>query len=140
MSNEQHFGLQDLDVDLHAGDFDTWYEAYLANLAAKRLRRENPYVADIAKELLLHPSGLHCSRVIDRMEAARRARGHEIPRSFAATVRCAYNRHCVDSLVYQKRGAPPDEGIFYSPAGKGLGYWAVDHQRVLSWFAAWVRL
>jgi hypothetical protein len=139
MTEEQRREIKQRLDNIDLSNLDAWFEEYVADLTSKKRRRENPYVADIARELLPHRGGQHRSWVIARLEASRKARGLPIPRTFEASVQSAYNQYCVNSLVYQKRGAPPEEGIFYAPEGKGAGYSAVDAERATAWLAARTR-
>jgi hypothetical protein len=105
-------------------------------IAARQLKKDNPYLLDLIKILKPFPQGLRRRFVMDRMISNRKARGLDIPEEFEATVQSAYNHHSVDSLVFKKRGAPAADGLFFSPTGKGSGKWALNQERARSWLIA----
>jgi hypothetical protein len=105
-------------------------------MAARQLKKDNPYVLDLIGILKPFPRGLRRPFVMDRMIAIRKAKGLDIPDEFESTVQSAYNQHSVDSLVFKKRGAPASEGLFFSPTGKGSGKWAVNQDRARAWLIA----
>jgi hypothetical protein len=111
--------------------WNRWLEEWSAN---KRLRLAHPYVADLIR--VLHPHGLQGfprQAVLRALEKNRHDNGLRIPKKFDESVQGSYNRHCVDSGVFAKRNAPDSDGLFYSPAGKGSGIWAVNLERAAAW-------
>jgi len=118
----EKLNLDDLDID----SLLDWYEE---EFPRKKLRRENPYLADLIRALL--PGSSHRSWVISAMEKRRKSVGLDIPPKFENAVQSVYNRHSQDSRV----GLPPEHALFYSPQGKGSGYWAVHKDRAAAWLA-----
>jgi hypothetical protein len=122
------------DVDF---DFDAFFREYEESKAARKVRKEHPYLLDLIKTLL--PRGLRGDQrpyVIDRLRKDRQRLGLSMPDRFDEAVQSTYNRYCVDSSVFRNRGAPPLEGIFHSPHGKGKGIWAVYPDRAIAWLKA----
>ena len=107
-----------------------------ADIAAKKLRLENPYVRDLIEVLMPHQGGLSRQFVLHTLEKKRKQAGLKIPPKFEQSVQSAYNQHSVDSSVFIKRKAPESDGLFYSPQGKGSGIWAVYRDRATAWLEA----
>ena len=101
--------------------------------ALKEARQRHPYVGDLIRVLLPYPEGLRRALAIFELEKQRRQDGLPIPAAFKSAVQSSYNHYSQDSEIFKKRGAPKDEGLFYSPAGKGSGRWAVHPERALGW-------
>ncbi len=119
------------DIGLGYGQsIDVCLALYEAAKAKKRLRDENPYIADLIRALI--PGPTHRRRVLDIMEKRRMELGLSIPPRFDAAVQSVYNRFSADSTL----GPARDEALFYSPRGKGSGYWAVNTDRALVWLKA----
>lgn len=92
------------------------------DLALKHLRREHPYVEDIAYVLLPHENGMSRRKVLEELESQRKRDGLPIPPKFEQAVQSSYNQHCVDSAVFQRRNKPPSEALFHTPR---RGIWAL---------------
>ena len=122
-------------LDLDDIDFEVLVREDVKRRSAQKLRRQNPYVGDIVRALLVHPKGVHRSWVISSMEAQRKAKGLPIPTKFEETVQSAYNHHSIDSSVFQRRRADETDGLFYAVGGNGSGYWAVFPARAKVWLA-----
>lgn len=101
--------------------------------ALKEARRRHPYVADLIAVLLPYPEGLARALAIRELEIQRKHEGLPIPASFEAAVQNSYNHYSEDSDVFHGREAAKEDGLFYSPAGKGSGRWAVHPERALHW-------
>ena len=104
-------------------------------LASRELKQKHPYIKEIIEVLLLSSHSQHRQFVIKEVVKKRKEAGLNPPSD--ETVQSAYNRYCVDSEVFQKRKAPDSDGLFYSPQGKGSGWWAVNHDRGEAWIRAW---
>jgi hypothetical protein len=104
--------------------------------ALKEARQRHPYVGDLIRVLLPYPEGLRRPLAIHELEKQRRQDGLPIPATFKAAVQSSYNHYSEDSEIFRKRGAPQEEALFYSPAGKGSGRWAVRPERALEWLKA----
>jgi hypothetical protein len=122
--------VSDNSHDLFARELESAPERYYA---LKEARRRHPYVGDLVRVLLPYPEGLRRALVIFELEKQRRQDGLPIPATFKAAVQSSYNHYSQDSDIFKKRGAPSSEGLFYSPAGKGSGRWAVHPERALGW-------
>lgn len=122
------FNLADLEIHI-----DDAFLEFRRREEVRRLRQRNPWAADLIRQLLPYPQGRHRRLVISALEAERTSKGLPVPKQFEATVQSAYNQHCLDSAVFQKSGRSLSEGLFYSPHGKGSGYWAVDRVKVPAW-------
>ncbi len=118
-------------------DQDDWLDQLLrdvqARIAKKELRLEHPYVKDLIEVLKAYPRGLARQMVLHTLEKQRQRAGLPIPAKFEEAVQSSYNQHSVDSMVFKKRNAPPSDGLFYSPHGKGSGIWAVHLDRAAAW-------
>ncbi len=125
MSNHSH--------DLFARELEGVLEKYYA---LKEARQRHPYVGDLIRVLLPYPDGARRALVIFELEKQRRQDGLPIPATFTAAVQSSYNHYSQDSEIFKKRGAPQAEALFYSPAGKGSGRWAVHPERALGWLKA----
>ena len=119
--------------DLFLREFKSVLEKYYA---LKEARQRHPYVADLIAVLLPYPEGLSRALAIYELEKQRKQNGLPIPSSFEAAVQTSYNRYSEDSDVFHKREADKEEGLFYSPVGKGSGRWAVYPDRALHWLKA----
>jgi hypothetical protein len=122
--------LSDDAHDLFARELEGVLQKYYA---LKEARQRHPYVGDLIRVLLPYPEGLRRALAIFELEKQRRQDGLPIPATFKAAVQSSYNHYSLDSEMFKKRGAPEDEGLFYSPAGKGSGRWAVHPERALGW-------
>lgn len=116
--------------DLFARELEGALEKYYA---LKEARQRHPYVGDLIGVLLPYPDGLRRPLAIFELEKQRRQEGLPIPASFKAAVQNSYNHYSEDSEIFKKRGGAREEALFYSPAGKGSGRWAVHPQRALMW-------
>jgi hypothetical protein len=116
--------------DLFARELEGVLERYYA---LKEARQRHPYVGDLIRVLLPYPDGQRRVLVIFELEKQRRQDGLPIPAAFKAAVQSSYNHYSQDSEIFKKRGAPKDEALFYSPAGKGSGRWAVYRECALDW-------
>ena len=116
--------------DLFARELEGVLEKYYA---LKEARQRHPYVGDLVRVLLPYPEGLRRTLAIYELEKQRRQDGLPIPAAFKAAVQSSYNHYSADSEIFKKRGSPVKEALFYSPAGKGSGRWAVDPERALHW-------
>jgi hypothetical protein len=119
--------------DLFPREFENVLKNYYA---LKEARQRHPYVADLIAVLLPYPDGLTRALAIYELEKQRRQEGLPIPASFETAVQNSYNHYSEDSDVFNKRQAAGDEGLFFSPAGKGSGRWAVNPDRALRWLKA----
>jgi hypothetical protein len=97
--------------DLFARELEGVLQRYYA---LKEVRRRHPYVGDLIRVLLPYPEGLRRTLAIFELEKQRRQDGLPIPTTFKAAVQSGYNHYSVDSEIFKKRGAPKDEGLFYS--------------------------
>lgn len=110
------------------------FEAFIKKYyQLKEARQKHPYVGDLIRALLPYPNGLKRPLVMQELKKQRKKDGLPIPRSFEAAVQNSYNHYSEDSDVFRKREAPPEDGLFYSPDGKGSGRWAVRPERALQW-------
>jgi hypothetical protein len=116
--------------DLFARELEGVLKKYYA---LKEARQRHPYVGDLIAVLLPYPEGLRRALVIFELEKQRRQEGLPIPAAFKSAVQSSYNHYSQDSEIFRKRGAPETESLFYSPAGKGSGRWAVHPGRALQW-------
>ena len=92
-------------------------------LASKDLRRKHPYVMDLVRLLLPHKDGMQRQRVLKELQNQREKDHLPIPDKFEEAVQSAYNQHCVDSSVFQKRDKLASEALFHTP---GRGIWALN--------------
>ena len=100
-------------------------------LAAKKRRREQPYVLDLIKVLWPYgPRGLRRDFVIRRVWELRQPSGLNIPKKFEQAVQSAFNRHNGQSLTFE---LSPGDDLFYPVGGKGSGIWAVHPHKIESW-------
>jgi len=100
-------------------------------LAAKKRRREQPYVLDLIKVLWPYGArGLRGDFVIRRVWELRQPSGLNIPKKFEQAVQSAFNRHNGQSLTFE---LPPDDDLFYPVGGKGSGIWSVHSHKVEWW-------
>ena len=53
-----------------------------------------------------------------------------MPKKFEQTVQSAFNHHSAQSSVFK---SGPEDDLFYSPGGKGSGYWAVHRDKAEAW-------
>jgi hypothetical protein len=99
---------------------------------AKLLRLKHPYVFDLIKVLARYPK---CPRgyVLDRLWSNRKDAGLPIPRTFNDSAQRALEYYCLDSDVFKKRKAPPNEALFSWPDGKGAGVWALIRDNAKPW-------
>jgi len=120
-------------IDISGLELDDCLDEVFREDAAAKVRKEHPYVKDLIAVLLPHPRGLDCGSVYNPIWERRKTAGATRPPKFEATVRRSFYGHCVDSPIYRKRKAPPEEGIFHSPS---RGRWAVYPDKAKAWLAA----
>jgi DNA repair photolyase len=97
----------------------------------------HPYVVDLIRVLEPHaPNGLARQSVLRALEKNRADAGLRIPPKFEQAVQRVYNWYSIDSTVFAKRKVTESEGLFYSPAGKGSGIWAINRDRAAAWLKA----
>ncbi len=101
-------------------------------MAAKKRRRDNPYVLHLIKVLWGHGTrGLRRDLVIDRVFELRGASGVTMPiKKFGHAVQSAFNRHNGQSNTFN---LPPEDDLFYPVGGKGSGVWAVHLNKIEPW-------
>ena len=101
-------------------------------MAAKRLKRENPYVFDLIRALAPY---LRVSRrgALDAVYRRRIQMGLPLPKTFDSVVQASLQYYCRDAAEFLSRGAPPEEALFYWPKGRGAGYWALDKDVARQW-------
>jgi len=121
-------------------DFVAWLDKIIAKDRERRVAREHKrqhsYVADLIRVLLPRENGLRRHMVLHILERQRHRDGLAIPAKFEEAVQSSYNHYSVDSSVFKKRNAPLEEGLFFSPEGKGSGRWAVNRERAEAWIKA----
>ena len=101
-------------------------------MAARKLRRDNPYVLHLIRVLWGHGTrGLRRDLGIERMFELRKASGVKLPRKkFEHAVQSAFNRHNGQSDTFK---LPPEDDLFYPVGGKGSGIWAVHLNKIEPW-------
>jgi hypothetical protein len=112
---------------------DEFFRRLDAEKAFKKLRLTNPWVLYLIKVLWSRPHGVRRVDVMDQIRGLRAAKGLPTPRRFEEAVQSRFNHYAEESSVFQKRGAPPEEALFYSPKGKGTGIWACYPERAAAW-------
>ena len=112
-------------------EFDQLLREVEEKLAAKKRRREQPYVLDLIKVLWpCGPRGLRRDFAIRRVWELRQPSGLNIPKKFEQAVQSAFNRHNGQSLTFE---LPPEDDLFYPVGGKGSGIWAVHLDKIEPW-------
>ncbi|SRR6266496_243528 len=115
---------------------ELWREVEEA-IIKKQLRLSHPYVVDLIRVLEPHvPNGLARQSVLRALEKNRADAGLRIPPKFEQAVQHVYNWYSINSREFAKRKAAESEGLFYSPAGKGSGIWAINRDRAAAWLKA----
>lgn len=118
-------------------DFMAWFDQVLQEMeareATKQLRKENPWVLYLIRALWPYRGGDSRPYVVERIRKARAAKQLSMPKAFEQTVQATYNAHCAELPVFTGK---PEDDLFYSPAGKGSGKWAVHRERALDWLKA----
>ena len=111
------------------GDLEDLYQEALAAYREKQWRRDNPYVADLIEVLWLHGiAGLARRRALEALKRMRDTKGLPVPQTFEEAAQSAFNQHCLQSTVLQKRGNP-DDGLFSSRRSGRSANWLVHHER-----------
>ncbi len=59
-----------------------------------------------------------------------------MPEAIEETIQSALQHYCIDSKVFEGRGAVPEDGLFHWPKGLGAGVWHVFPERAEAWLAA----
>jgi hypothetical protein len=107
----------------------------LHDAAKRRLLRFRPYVFDLIA-VLARAESLERRQVFHlirrRVEHAQRP----VLPSLNETVTEAFLHHCVDSDVFRRRGAPPEEGLFCWPQGKSAGIWGLKRENAAAMLRA----
>ncbi|HUC16783.1 MAG TPA: hypothetical protein VMA37_03735 [Acetobacteraceae bacterium] len=124
-------GDNDFDVGLW---LDEWLKGH-PEVLERSNRLKNPYLLHMIKVLWPYDTrGLRRVDIIDRVRSMRPPSSKlPMPRAFEETVQSAYNHYCSESEVFKKRGAGPDEALFYPVGRKGSGKWAVRRDRAREW-------
>jgi hypothetical protein len=115
----------DLTLDELFDNFDV--EAYFA---AKKLRRDRPWVYDIIRVLWGTKSFVSMDQLCRELWAIRNPSGLPMPKEFNATVQSALNQHTSQSSRWNGKA---ENNLFYSPKGKGSGTWAVHRETAAQW-------
>jgi hypothetical protein len=100
-------------------------EAYFA---AKKLRRDRPWVYDIIRALWGRSSGVDLQQLYRDVWSIREPSGLKMPKRFEEALRSSLNHHTSQSSRWNGK---PEDDLFYSPRGRGT--WAVRRDRAVSW-------
>ncbi len=123
----QEMSLEELKQALSAWDSSAYW-------ARKRARREHPWMRDLIAILYPRPNGLTMEQLLRELEVIRE-KALPMPKKLRETVQSILNNYTSQSAIFQKRLAPVDDDIFYSPEGKGSGTWAVNRDRAVVWLS-----
>ena len=115
---------------------DELFQEAMAAHRHRKIRRDNPYVADLIDVLRPYRNGVSRQTAINALEDQRKNKGLPIPAKFSEAVQSAFNHHTSQSYVFKGRNASPADDLFHSPHGKGTGIWALHHDRATAWLRA----
>jgi hypothetical protein len=104
-----------------------------ADLAARKLRSELPYVVDLIAVLREHPAGLRRWSVMRAMRARRERTGASIPQKFEDEVERAFRRFSANADSIKNRSCSAETALFHKPEGKAGEVWAVFTDRADAW-------
>ncbi|MFI5021412.1 MAG: hypothetical protein ACHQRJ_07145 [Alphaproteobacteria bacterium] len=102
-------------------DIDAYY-------AAKRVRRERPWVRDIIRALWGRRLGMQLQQLYRDVWGLRYPSGLKMPKEFEAALRSSLNHHTSQSTRWNGK---PEDDLFYSPDGRGT--WAIRHDIAAEW-------
>ena len=117
-------------------EWDALFAAMDRHIEAQELKRKNPYVLDLIRVLRPRESGMDRQMVLHSVRKNREHLGLPIPPKFEEAVQGTCNWYCVDSDVFRGRSAPPEDGLFSWPQGKGKGRWSARPEQCDAWLRA----
>ncbi len=107
-----------------------------ADLAARDLRLDRSYVADLIGILARHPSGLRRWSVMRALRKVREGAGREIPQKFEDEVERTFRRFCANSELSKSAERMSETVLFFRPPERAGEVWAVYPDRAETWLKA----
>jgi hypothetical protein len=111
-------------------------EARDANLVARRLRTEHPYLVDLIAVLRANRAGLRRWSVMRAIRHKREHAGLPIHQKFEDEVERAFRRLCADGDAIKLRDCSAETALFYRPKERAGEVWAVYADRAEAWLKA----
>ena len=104
-----------------------------ADMAARKLRADQPILSELIKVLVPHPGGLRRWSVMRAIRNDRERASRDISQKFEDEVERTFRRFCADADGAKTRICDPTEALFYRPREKAGEVWAIFPDRARAW-------
>ena len=105
-------------------------------VAARKLRSDQPILSELIKVLAPHPGGLRRWSVMRAIRNERERASRDISQKFEDEVERTFRRFCADAEGAKTRTCDPTEALFYRPREKAGEVWAIFPDRAKAWLAS----
>jgi hypothetical protein len=106
------------------------------DMAARKLRADQPILFELIKVLAPHPGGLRRWSVMRAIRNDRERASRDISQKFEDEVERTFRRFCADADDAKTRTCDATEALFYRPREKAGEVWAIFPDRAKAWLAA----
>jgi hypothetical protein len=107
-----------------------------ADMAARKLRADQPILFELIKVLRPHPGGLRRWSVMRAIRNDRERASRDISQKFEDEVERTFRRFCADADDAKTRTCDATEALFYRPREKAGEVWAIYPDRAKAWLDA----
>ena len=107
-----------------------------AEVAARKLRADQPILFELIKVLAPHPGGLRRWSVMRAIRNDRERASRDISQKFEDEVERTFRRFCADADNAKTRTCDATEALFYRPREKAGEVWAIFPDRAKAWLAS----
>jgi hypothetical protein len=107
-----------------------------ADMAARKLRSDQPILYELIKVLAPHPGGLRRWSVMRAIRNDRERASRDISQKFEDEVERTFRRFCADADNAKTRTCDATEALFYRPREKAGEVWAIFPDRAKAWLAS----
>jgi hypothetical protein len=107
-----------------------------ADMAARKLRADQPILFELIKVLAPHPGGLRRWSVMRAIRNDRERASRDISQKFEDEVERTFRRFCADADDAKTRTCDATEALFYRPREKAGEVWALFPDRAKAWLDA----
>jgi hypothetical protein len=104
-----------------------------ADVAARKLRADQPILYELIKVLVPHPGGLRRWSVMRAIRNERERASRDISQKFEDEVERTFRRFCADTDGAKTRICDATEALFYRPREKAGEVWAIYPERAKAW-------
>jgi hypothetical protein len=107
-----------------------------ADMAARKLRADQPILFELIKVLAPHPGGLRRWSVMRAIRNDRERASRDVSQKFEDEVERTFRRFCADADEAKTRTCNATEALFYRPREKAGEVWALFPDRANAWLNA----